>query len=552
MKSRVLITMVAMSLLLIGCTDSQSNWDHAFGKGASVRAPGAPRQPEQPTPPQMPPAPQVAPAPQTSPAPPVPQVRQVQQTPQLPQRPAPLNPNVVSQIYPCEGGGNLRLDKQIPAQVELNAPFEYTIKVSNLCAKTVNNIIVREQVANNFNVLGSHPQGIIDHDSLVWRLGSIAPGLMAQITIRGVATSGKPVSQCSLLTFGKPICVTAEVVQPELVLIKVIPEEAMICDAIPMRIGVKNIGTGTAQNVVIHDVLPDDMESVRGESKLTFHVGALASGQSAEFSAELVARRVGRYQNMATATSSNAATVESALVGVNVGRPVLEIKKTGPSKRLLGTTLSYQITLVNRGDVAARDLILEDDIPIGTTPYKTNYGGVETNGRMLWNLPDLPPQGRIVVEIVYQANREGTYTSQAVARATCANPVSASTETVVEGVPAILLEVVDVKDPIQLGGYESYLITTTSQGTSASTNVRIACQLEDNVEYASAEGPTQATLQGRTVSFRPLPHLAPGEKATWKVVVRAVEAGDARFKVTLTTDQLRRPVEETESTRLYE
>ncbi len=138
------------------------------------------------------------------------------------------------------------------------------------------------------------------------------------------------------------------------------------------------------------------------------------------------------------------------------------------------------------------------------------------------------------------------------ARASCADPVSVTTETVVEGIAAILLEVIDVEDPIELGGYETYFITTTCQGTSDSTNVHIACELEENVEYASAEGPTQATVQGRTINFAPLARLSPSARATWKVVVRAAEAGDVRFKVTLNTDQLHRPVEETESTEMYE
>jgi hypothetical protein len=37
----------------------------------------------------------------------------------------------------------------------------------------------------------------------------------------------------------------------------------------------------------------------------------------------------------------------------------------------------------------------------------------------------------------------------------------------------------------------------------------------------------------------------------WRVVVRAVEPGDVRMKVTLTSDQLTRPVEKTEATNFY-
>jgi len=103
-----------------------------------------------------------------------------------------------------------------------------------------------------------------------------------------------------------------------------------------------------------------------------------------------------------------------------------------------------------------------------------------------------------------------------------------------------------------LGSYETYVITATNQGATASTNVSIVCMLEDNVEYYSSGGPTAATARGGAVTFAPLPSLAPQQKATWRVVVKAVRAGDVRFKVVMNTDQLQRSVEESESTEMYE
>ena len=149
------------------------------------------------------------------------------------------------------------------------------------------------------------------------------------------------------------------------------------------------------------------------------------------------------------------------------------------------------------------------------------------------------------------ADKEGTYENTATAKAECASSVSASASTAVKGIAAILLEVIDVDDPIELGTNETYVITVTNQGTSAGTNIKIVCTLEDNVEYVSASGPTTANVKDSVVTFGPLPRLAPRAKATWRVVVKAVKAGDVRFKVTMTSDQLRRPVEETESTEMY-
>jgi uncharacterized repeat protein (TIGR01451 family) len=122
----------------------------------------------------------------------------------------------------------------------------------------------------------------------------------------------------------------------------------------------------------------------------------------------------------------------------------------------------------------------------------------------------------------------------------------------VAGVPGVLLEVGDIDDPVEVNGRTTYMITVTNQGFAVSTNIRIACAIEENVQYVSSSGPTTGTLEGSTITFAPLSALAPKGKATWRVVVTAVKAGDSRFKTTMITDQLTRPVEETEATRVYD
>ena len=54
------------------------------------------------------------------------------------------------------------------------------------------------------------------------------------------------------------------------------------------------------------------------------------------------------------------------------------------------------------------------------------------------------------------------------------------------------------------------------------------------------------------MTFSPLATLAPGDEAEWRVTVRAARAGDVRFKVSMTSRMLTRPVEETESTTFYD
>jgi hypothetical protein len=51
--------------------------------------------------------------------------------------------------------------------------------------------------------------------------------------------------------------------------------------------------------------------------------------------------------------------------------------------------------------------------------------------------------------------------------------------------------------------------------------------------------------------MEPLPVVAPKAVASWRVVVKALEAADARFKVELRSDQFESPIHEDESTQQY-
>jgi uncharacterized repeat protein (TIGR01451 family) len=144
------------------------------------------------------------------------------------------------------------------------------------------------------------------------------------------------------------------------------------------------------------------------------------------------------------------------------------------------------------------------------------------------------------------------YSGTSPARGYCAAAVTDTCQSEVTGIPAILLEVVDVSDPVKVGENETYVITVTNQGTAADTNIKIKCMLEPNQQFVSAGGATNGTASGNTITFAPVPSLGPKERATFRVVVKNVKAGDVRFKATMNSDQLTRDVEETEATNVYE
>ena len=183
-------------------------------------------------------------------------VRAAKPEPQPEQSPQPVvlkqtAPIVVARTYPCGNCGILRMDKRMPEEVAINAPFAYTIKVTNETGAMVDNVVVKERIAENFKVIETSPAAESDARMLQWALGSIEPESSKTITVRGVATSANPVMQCATMTYVVPACATTNVVEPQLVLAKSLPSDALLCDIIPMKVQVRNSGTGVAKNVVI-------------------------------------------------------------------------------------------------------------------------------------------------------------------------------------------------------------------------------------------------------------------------------------------------------------
>ncbi len=461
--------------------------------------------------------------------------------------------SVVSRAYPWPECGIVRVDKSMPNEVGLNRPFKYTINLTNLTESMLTNIIVTEELPENFKFMSAVPSAKEDGNKLIWNVESLGPKGTRQFTITGTATNIDSLKHCTtVITPVIPACATVQVIQPELKLARTAPPEVMLCDVIPVRFVITNAGTGTVQNVKIVETLPAGLRTTDGKSELVFDAGTLMAGQSRQFSGELRAAQAGSYTSKAVATSTTGLSVESAPTTTSVGLPVLAITKTGPEQQYIGRPIEYELKITNKSDVSAKNTIVEETVPDGVTSVKATAGAKLSGSKLVWEFGTLEANASKDVKISYIPTKAGILVNSANATAYCATAVNASLKTTVTGISALLMEVVDVEDPVRIGSYATYVIRVENQGSATATNILITAVLEDNVRYISSAGATAGSKDGQTVRFFPLGSLAPQAKAAWRVVVEAVRPGDVRFKIIMNADQLTRPVEKTESTHLYE
>lgn len=472
--------------------------------------------------------------------------------PVAPPPPAPVMMNAASRIYPCEGCGVVKLDKVLPSQIQTGAEFEYKIRVTNLTDMGLADVVVTDTLISNFTYKTANPQPNVQGNKLVWVFPTLGPKEVQEIVGIGIATSSGIVQNCVDVTYRMPLCVQSISVQPMVVLSKTAPAEVSICEPINYTLKVENTGTGPANNVRVIDNLPDGLVTAQGTKNIDVPIGTLLAGTARTVSIVVKAEKAGVYTNKAVAVADGNIKVESPTVTTAVKQPVLKITKTGPAVQYLEREITYDIAVTNTGDYPAINTVIEDEVPAGATFVKASQGGVLVKDKVMWKVAKLNPGATAKVSITCMPKDISTIVNTVKASAVCADTVTATAKTQVKGIPAILLEVIDLTDPIRIGEDVTYRIMVTNQGSATGTNIAIKAMLESQMQYVSNAGATRGSYAGDTITFTPLPSLAPKARASWEVVVKAKAVGDIRFKVQMNSDQLDRDVEETESTHFYE
>lgn len=444
----------------------------------------------------------------------------------------------------------LLLERTHPAEIRIGQEFQYELRLMNLTRGELEDVVLTEQFPPTFTVRSVTPPGANDRNTTVFQIGKLAPGAAAVIQVVGSTRSPQDLVWCAYVSTRTGACGTTRIVEPRLALQKFMPPEVVLCDEIPMRLVVSNPGSGVARGVRVIDQLPAGMLTADGRNAVQFDAGDIPAGQAREFTFVARAQRTGAFTNTARATEEGGISVDASAT-TTVRQCALQVAKSGPTLRFIGRPATFDITVRNVGDAPARDLVLTDNVPPGLTVVGADNNGQVAGGQVTWRIASLPPGAAATVRVSVNPTQIGRYTNSVVARAYCCEATGAA-PIEIQGIPAILLEVIDVSDPIEVGANETYVIEVTNQGTATDTNIVIVATVPPEMELVSVEGPTAGAVSGKTITFAPLPTLAPKAKAVYKVITRGTRPADVRFKISMTSDQTRSPVEETESTHIYE
>jgi uncharacterized repeat protein (TIGR01451 family) len=446
----------------------------------------------------------------------------------------------------------LTIQKLAPEEVQVGKEAIFQVKVTNSGQIAAHGVEVRDKVPKGTRLVSSTPQASRGAEGeLVWELGTLQPGDETTVDIRLMPEAEGNIGSVASVRFNAEASARTVATKPELAIQTSAPNQVLVGEEAKLTITISNPGSGTAYGVVLEEHVPAGMSHEAG-GELEYDVGDLEPNESRQLELTLVADAAGVTTNVLFARADANLKVENR-AEIDVISPELDIALAGPKRRYLEREATYTLSVSNPGTAPARNVELVAHLPNGLEFVSANNSGhyQEASRTVHWSLEELPVQETGMVRLTTLPVEEGEQTLRFSSTAEPGLLVEKEQPILIEGVAAILFQVVDVEDPIELGGETTYEIRVVNQGSKAATNVELMATLPTEMRPIAAEGPARHAIEANRVIFEGLPRLAPKADTTYRVRVQGLQPGDLRLSVQLLTDEMTAPVIKQESTRVY-
>ena len=145
-------------------------------------------------------------------------------------------------------------------------------------------------------------------------------------------------------------------------------------------------------------------------------------------------------------------------------------------------------------------MVISDTAPAETSMVAAP-GATLSGNQATWTFAELKPGAKVTQTVKLTSKVAGNHCNQVTVSVGGGVRDTATACTLWKGIAAVLLEVVDDPDPIEVGENTTYTIRVTNQGFADIHNVKLNVSFDDQVAPVSS---AQGTVSGRAVTFPPV------------------------------------------------
>jgi uncharacterized repeat protein (TIGR01451 family) len=406
-------------------------------------------------------------------------------------------------------------------------------------------VILTTTLPEGVTYMRSQPEARVEGRVLTWTIGSMSKGqsICARIWLKceregDICTcfcvKATPVAFCALLC-----------AKPVLVCEKCAPEEVGPGEPINYTITVTNIGTCTAEEVVVSDILPEGVEHASCQRTLNFKLGSLEPCQTKRVNFSVTSCKRGKICNTAVVSACNA-NQTSCEACTCVACCAVECQKIGPKEIPVGQNADYQITVANTGDKSLHEVIITDTAPSATSIVAAPGANI-CGKQAVWKLRELKPGERVNFNITLTTCTPGFFTNRVTVTDCEACNSGCEFGTHWKGRPAYDICIESSDNPICVGETTRFRIVLVNKGQEYDSNVNVVVNFPPELVPVNASGASAAQVGGQTVTFAPFPNIAPRQTLEYYITVKANGRGDLRPKAQVSSDFIKNPITQEES-----
>ncbi|WP_372371263.1 hypothetical protein [Candidatus Uabimicrobium sp. HlEnr_7] len=446
--------------------------------------------------------------------------------------------------------GSMEISQSVPDKVSIGE--EYVNNIELRAQTNVRRVQAVVFLSPNMEYVKSVPPAEQTGDTLTWNYDQMSAGEKQGVKLWLRAASEGELTTCATVSSIPVCCATTFAGKATLVVEKTGPATATVGQKVTYTIIVKNTGSAAARDVKLIDRVPEELaySKTQDRKEIRHSLGNLQPGASKTFTLSLFAVARGTACNVVEITSSNAETVSD--------QACTEIRQLGAELVLQCRNVSYigknsknSLIIRNTGDAPLTNAVVVVNMSDKLKVTKTSIPGEGYGSRLTWKFDEIKPGETKTIDIIVISKHKGKHCVEASMKTAEGLQKSANCCTQWQGFAAILIEMIDTEDPLIVNEETTYIIKITNQGTADDHDVKIHVQFPQEISPISASGATRGTVEGKRVDFQAYAVFRPKQIIEFRVRAKGVSTGDARVRVFLTSELLKKPVPEEESTHVY-
>jgi len=448
----------------------------------------------------------------------------------------------------------ISLETSSPVMANVGKIVEQQILVKNVGSVAAEQVEINGNVSIDAELISTEPKADISNSTLVWRFAKIPAGAQQKITVRVKPLIAGELSLQTKVVLRSSASVKTQIREPKLKLTCDGPTSVVVGSEVRVMLTVANVGSAPAEGIKIRQVVPAIAQASHpaAATPMSMEVGTLQPGESRVLDTSSVARDPGLVRVILVAESqdgAHAATEHS----LKITAPKLALITNGPDFRYLNRKATYQMVLTNPGDAMATNANLMVGLPEGLEFIDASSDGTYNFEKrtVSWAVGMLDAHQKREFSITVLPKTEGEHLQRAVAWADSNLLAKADKTTRVEGTISMMMEVVDLDDPIEIDNETTYQIHLVNRGSKAAERIQVHAAVPDGLKILGVEGTGLYRIQGQQVIFEPIASLSPQSATVLQVRVKGIKKGTQRFRAVMSCPGVANSIITEESTEVY-